>query len=73
MLIYDNFFFGRTYNIALELYSAIPDCLDEAIRLGRDIRLSAGQELSTKFVVIVYEAQGRVKGFDQEYRVLSGD
>jgi hypothetical protein len=68
---YSSPFFGRTYNIALELYSAIPDCLDQAIQLGRDIRLNAGQELSTKFAIMVYRAQGRVKGFDQEYRVLN--
>jgi len=64
-------FFGRTYNIALEPYSAIPDNLDEVIRLGRDIRLDPLHELSTKFAVIVYEAKGRVKGFDEQHRALS--
>jgi hypothetical protein len=68
---YNSPFFGRTYNIALEPYSAMPDNLDEVIRLGRDIRLDPLQELSTKFAIIVYGAKGRVKGFDEQYRVLS--
>ena len=68
---YNSPYFGRTYNIALEPYSAIPDNLDQVIRLGRDIRLNPLQELSTKFAIIVYGANGRVKGFDEQYRVLS--
>jgi hypothetical protein len=67
---YGSPYFGRTYNLALEPWSAMPDNLDQVIRLGRDIRLSSLQELSTKFAVIVYGARGHVKGFDEQYRVL---
>jgi hypothetical protein len=67
---YNSPFFGRTYNLAIELYSAIPDSLDEVIRLGRDIRLNPLEEFSTQFAVIVYEAKGRVKGFGQQYQIL---
>lgn len=67
---YGSPFFGRTYNIAIEPFSAIPDSLDRAIELGRDIRLAAGEEISTQFAVIVYRAMGRVKGFDEKYQLL---
>jgi len=68
---YNSPFFGRTYNIALEPYSAIPDNLDEVVRLGRDIRLNPLQEISTKVAIIVYEAKGRVTGFDHQHRALT--
>jgi hypothetical protein len=56
-------FYGRTYNIALELYSAIPDSLDEAIRLNRAFTLAPGDKLSTKFSAVVYESGKRIRGF----------
>jgi hypothetical protein len=56
-------FYGRTYNIALELYSAIPDSLDEAIRLNRAFTLAPGGKMSTKLSAIVYEAGRRIGGF----------
>jgi hypothetical protein len=67
---YNSPFFGRTYNLGMEPYSAMPDNLDEVIRLGRDIRLSPLQEFSTHFAVIVYQAQGRVQGFGPQYEVV---
>ncbi|MGA2075514.1 MAG: hypothetical protein ABSH52_18645, partial [Terriglobia bacterium] len=67
---YNSPFFGRTYNLALEPYSAIPDNLDQVVRLGRDIRLQPLQECSTKFAVIVYTGNGRVKGFDEQYQAV---
>ncbi|MGD0130006.1 MAG: DUF4432 family protein [Terriglobia bacterium] len=69
---YNSPFFGRTYNLALEPYSAIPDNFDQVVRLGRDIRLQPLEEYSTKFAVIVYTANGRVKGFDEEFGILRG-
>jgi hypothetical protein len=63
-------FYGRTYNIALELYSAIPDSLDEAIRLGRAFALRPGEKLDTKFEAIVYEAGRRIKGFGADGKPL---
>lgn len=59
-------FYGRTYNIALELYSAIPDSLDEAIKLDRALTLAPGEKLGTRFKAIVYESKKRIKGFDQD-------
>jgi hypothetical protein len=56
-------FYGRTYNIALELYSAIPDSLDEVIKLKRELSLMPGEKLSTKFYTIVYESDKRIIGF----------
>jgi len=63
-------FYGRTYNIALELYSAIPDNLDEVIRRGHALSLGPREELSTRFSCIIYETAGRIAGFDHEDRVV---
>ena len=68
---YNSPFFGRTYNLGMELYSAIPDNLDEVIRLGRDIRLEPLSKVSTDFALIIYEAKGRVNGFDEQYQIVS--
>lgn len=63
-------FYGRTYNIALEPYSAIPDSLDEVIRLGRELHLDPGQPISTRFSAIIYESRGRIAGFTEENQPL---
>jgi hypothetical protein len=63
-------FYGRTYNIALEMYSAIPDSLDEVIRLGRALTLAPGKELSTSFSCIIYESAGRIAGFREDGRPI---
>jgi Domain of unknown function (DUF4432) len=62
--------YGRTYNIALEPYSAIPDSLDEVIKLGRALALGPGEKLSTRFCAIVYQSRGRIKGFTEENQPL---
>ena len=64
-------FYGRTYNIALEIYSAIPDSLDEAIKLGRAFSLAPGEKMSTSFSAIVYESDGRIKGYTEDNRCIS--
>ena len=61
---YDFPAYGRTYNLALEFYSAIPDCLDEVIALGRGLKLMPGEKLNTSFQTIVYESDRRICGFD---------
>jgi hypothetical protein len=63
-------FYGRTYNIALEPYSAIPDSLDEAMRLGRALRLEPGDQIVTRFSAIIYESMGRIAGFSKENQPL---
>ena len=64
-------FYGRTYNLAIELYSAIPDSLDEVIELGREIHLPPGGQIATNFATIVYEANTRIKGFTDDNRVIT--
>ncbi|MBA7696397.1 hypothetical protein ES703_105044 [subsurface metagenome] len=44
-------FYSRTYNIALELWSAIPGNFDEVLKLNRELTLSPQEELKTKFFV----------------------
>lgn len=53
---YNSPFFGRTYNLAIEPYSAIPDNLDEVIRLGRDLRLKPQSGMSTRFETVAFES-----------------
>ncbi len=68
---YYNFpFYGRTYNIALELWSAIPDNLDEVINMGRELSLQSMEKLKTKFKVIVYQSKSRINGFDDYNKVI---
>jgi hypothetical protein len=64
-------FYGRTYNIALELYSAIPDSLEEVIKLNRAICLKPGEKIGTKFQTIVYETDKRIKGFNENNEILT--
>lgn len=64
-------FYGRTYNLAIELYSAIPDSLDEVIELGRAIHLEPGREISTEFSTIVYETDARIKGFTADNQAIT--
>lgn len=68
---YNSPFFGRTYNMAIELYSAMPDSLDRVIELGRDIRLAPQAAISTSFATIVYETAARVTGFDDAHQPLT--
>jgi len=63
-------FYGKTYNLALELYSAIPDDLDEVIRLKRALCLMPGEELRTVFHTIVYQSSSRIKGFNQQHQPI---
>lgn len=57
-------FYGRSYNIGLEPYTAIPANFDEVCKLGREYTLDPGGELKTKYSAIVYESSSRIKGFD---------
>ena len=63
-------FYGRTYNIALELYSTIPDSLDEAVNTGRALKLGPGEILSTEFSTVIYESNTRIKGFDDQKKII---
>jgi hypothetical protein len=67
---YNSPFYGRTYNIALELYSAIPDSLDEVIKLNRALCLAPGKKINTRFYTIVYESNKRIKGFDGNHQPI---
>ncbi|MGA2765045.1 MAG: DUF4432 family protein [Spirochaetia bacterium] len=66
-------FYGRTYNLALELYSAIPDSLDEVIKLGRALTLQPGKQVSTRFCAVIYESGGRIAGFADNHQPVPRD
>jgi len=63
-------FYGRTYNIGLEPYTAIPANFDEVVKLGREITLTPGKELRTKYYAIVYLSKNHIKGFDDSNEVI---
>jgi len=67
---YNSPFYGRTYNIALELYSAIPDSLDEVIPLGRSMVLQPLHEMKTKFSCILYESDRRIRGYNDDNSII---
>lgn len=62
-------FYCRTYNIAIELWSAVPGNLDEVLKLGRELTLLPQEELETKYFAIVYESNKRIKGFTEKNNV----
>lgn len=63
-------FYGRTFNLALELWSATPDNLDDVIKLGRAITLGPGETKRTRFEAIAYESDARIKGFEKDGRPI---
>jgi hypothetical protein len=63
-------FFGRTYNIALEPWSAVPGDLDEVIKLRKELKLSPFEELKTKYYCIIYKSKNRIRGFSEDNRVI---
>jgi len=67
---YNSPFYGRTYNIALEPWSAIPGNLDKVIKLKRELTLMPQQELKTKYYAIVYESNQRIRGFTEKNKVI---
>jgi len=62
-------FYGRTYNVALEPWSAVPGNLDEVIRLKRELSLLPLAEIETKYSCIIYESRQRIKGFDENNKL----
>lgn len=61
--------YGRTYNIALEPWSALPDDFD-AVDESDFIRLKPEESLTTKYVAVIYKSSGRVNGFDSNYKYI---
>jgi hypothetical protein len=62
--------YGRTYNVALEPWSSLPDNFDEAFTKGNCLKLLPGETLTTSYVALIYESEKRIKGFDEEYNIL---
>ncbi len=57
-------FYGRCYTIALEPWTAIPDNLDEVIKLKRELTLKPGELIETKYRVLVYKSNKRINGIE---------
>lgn len=63
-------FYGRTYNIALEPWSAIPDNLDDVIKAGRELTLQPKEKINTDITAIVYESESEIKGFTKDNKII---
>jgi len=57
-------FYGRCYTIALEPWTAVPDNLDDVIKLKRELTLEPGGFIETKYRVLIYKSNKRVSCID---------
>lgn len=64
-------FYGRTFNIALEPWSAIPDNLDDVIKAGRELTLEPDKRIKTDFTALVYSSSGKIKGFTRNNEAIN--
>ena len=62
--------YGRTYNIALEPWSSVPDDFDAVRNKGNCLKLFADMSLTAKYSAMVYETENRIKGFDTNYKPI---
>jgi len=59
--------YGRTYNIALEPWSSLPDNFDEVLKNNDYLSLGTGKSLSTSYSAVVYKSEKRIKGFNKDF------
>jgi len=57
--------YGRTYNIAIEPWSSLPDNFGKVLKNGDFVLLEPGEIISTKYVAIVYKSDKRIEGFNR--------
>jgi hypothetical protein len=62
-------FFGRTYNVGIEPWSAIPGNLDEVVKANKGIVLKPKEKISTEYSAIVYESSSTIDGFNSDNTV----
>jgi len=55
--------YGRTYNIALEPWSSIPDNFEEVLNQKDYLSLKPGKSLKSEYSAVVYKSNKRIKGF----------
>lgn len=63
-------FYGKTYQVGIEPWSAIPGSLDEVINAKQSLILKPMQEIRTKYSAIVYESGKEITGFNEENSVI---
>jgi galactose mutarotase-like enzyme len=56
--------YGRSYHLALEPWSSIPDSFEKAADRGTLLQLAPGQEVTSSLVAVVFEGDGPVIGID---------
>ena len=62
--------YGRTYNIALEPWSSLPDNFDKALKNKECISLRPAEKITSKYCAIVYQSKKRINGFDSDLNVI---
>ena len=60
-------FYGRTYNVGIEPWSAIPGNLKEVVKAKQGIVLKPKEKISTNYFAIVYESKNEINGFNEDY------
>lgn len=58
--------YGRTYNIALEPWSSLPDKFDEVLKQNDYLSLKPGASVKCSYSAVVYESEKRIKGFNED-------
>jgi len=59
--------YGRTYNIALEPWSSLPDNFEEVLKNNDYLSLDPGKSLSTSYSAVIYKSEKRIKGFNKDF------
>jgi hypothetical protein len=59
--------YGKTYNIALEPWSSLPDKFDEVLEQNDYLSLKPGKSMECSYSAIVYESEKRIKGFNKNF------
>ena len=61
--------YRRTYNIALEPWSSLPDSFDEVLKQKDHLSLKPGKSIKCDYSAIVYESDKRIKGFNKDLSI----
>lgn len=68
--VYGYPWYGRTYNIALEPWSSLPDNFDEVLKNKDFLSLKPGQTIKCKYAAIIYSSKKRISGFDKDFNPI---
>ncbi len=63
--------YGRTYNMALEIFTSLPGLgVSAAVENGSAVLLQSGEEISAKVKAVVYHSKNRIKRITSEGKII---